>query len=97
MIRQTTFGIALSTVVLASGFTTIPPIPGHSSVKRPTLNQAASKPHRRVVSSTFKNSELEKSVFEQINRYRDAQGLPRLRMNPKITQQARLHSRNMAR
>lgn len=97
MIRQTTFGIALSTVVLASGFTNIPPIPGHFSVKKPGIVKPASKPNRRVVSSTFKNSDLEKSVFEQVNRYRAALDLPPLRMNAKITKQARLHSQNMAR
>ncbi|MBW4563625.1 MAG: CAP domain-containing protein [Mojavia pulchra JT2-VF2] len=97
MFRQTAFGIALSTLVLASGLTTAP-IPGHSSTNKPTHNKPLSISLNQVATSstTFKTTALEKSVFAQINRYRVSQGLPKLALNASITRQARIHSQNMA-
>lgn len=86
MLRQTTFGAALSLLVLASGFITAP-IPGNSSTKRNA--QTLSK-------VTFQTTNLEKLVFEQINQYRIAKGLPKLTLNANISRQARIHSENMA-
>ncbi|MBW4613299.1 MAG: CAP domain-containing protein [Desmonostoc vinosum HA7617-LM4] len=96
MFRQTAFGIALSTLVIASGLTTAP-ISGHTSDKS-THEQPLSILSSQVAISntTFKTAALEKSVFEQINRYRISKGLPRLTLNAKISQQARIHSQNMA-
>ncbi|GAB1545221.1 hypothetical protein NUACC21_78970 [Scytonema sp. NUACC21] len=97
MFRQTAFGIALSTLVLAGGLSTSL-VPGHSSIKKATQNKSVSSPSRQVESFyTFKTTDLEKSVFDQINRYRTSKGLRKLSLNPKITRQARLHSQNMAR
>ncbi|MBD6618364.1 CAP domain-containing protein [Komarekiella sp. 'clone 1'] len=97
MFRQTAFGIALSTLVLASGLTTTP-IPGHTSSNQSTHNQPLSIVSNQVALSTttFKTTALEKSVFDQINRYRAAKGLPKLTLNANITKQARIHSQNMA-
>ncbi|HIK07353.1 MAG TPA: CAP domain-containing protein [Trichormus sp. M33_DOE_039] len=97
MSRQPAFGIALSTLVLA-GVLLAPSIPGHTSTQAPTEDQPLSIVSRQVASSTgFQTTALEKSVFEQINRYRAARRLPKLRLNANITRQARIHSRNMAR
>ncbi|NDJ21596.1 CAP domain-containing protein [Nostoc sp. B(2019)] len=97
MFRQTAFGIALSTLVLASGLTTTP-IPGHTSSNQSTNNQPLSIVSNQVALSTttFKTTALEKSVFDEINRYRTAKGLPKLTLNANITKQARIHSQNMA-
>ncbi|MBD2409874.1 alkaline phosphatase [Nostoc calcicola FACHB-389] len=98
MFRQTAFGIALSALVLASGLTTVP-IPGHNSTNTSTRNKLLSLFSSQAAISTpsFKPTELEKSVFEQINQYRASKGLPKLTLNPSITRQARIHSQNMAR
>ncbi|HLO83923.1 MAG TPA: CAP domain-containing protein [Nostocaceae cyanobacterium] len=87
MLRQTAFGAALSVLVLASGFITAP-VPGNTS----TQKNAQSRPN-----ITFQTTTLEKLVFEQINQYRIAKGLPKLTLNASITRQARIHSQNMAR
>jgi uncharacterized protein YkwD len=46
---------------------------------------------------TIKPTDLEKSVFDQINQYRVFRGLPELSLSAKISKQARIHSQNMAR
>ncbi|MBW4667974.1 MAG: CAP domain-containing protein [Cyanomargarita calcarea GSE-NOS-MK-12-04C] len=95
MSRQIAFGIAFSALVLASGLSTNA-VPGHTRTKI-NQNQATSIRSRQVIAST--NSEtnaLEKSIFEQINRYRASKGMSKLRINPNITKQARIHSQNMA-
>ncbi|MDJ0800920.1 MAG: CAP domain-containing protein [Calothrix sp. MO_167.B12] len=96
MFRQTAFGIALSTLVLGSGLTTIP-VPGHTSTKDTTDSQPTETFSRLVATSTnFHASVIEKSVFEQINRYRTSKGLPKLKLSQKVSRQARSHSQNMA-
>lgn len=92
MIRQTAFGIAFSTIVLASGL-----IPGQTSTKKPVVNNQASVSSNRVASfNNFKTSELEKSIFTQINRYRTSKGLSKLTLDSQISKKARIHSQNMA-
>ena len=39
---------------------------------------------------------LEKSVHEQVNKYRVSRNLPPLTLDPRIIEQARIHSQNMA-
>ncbi|MBD2597752.1 alkaline phosphatase [Nostoc sp. MBR 210] len=93
MLRQPAFGIALSTLVLASGFITTP-IPSHSSTNSTTQPVASSQ--LASSTTTFNTTALEKSVFEQINRYRVSKKLPKLTLNANISRQARIHSQNMA-
>lgn len=97
MIRQTAFGIALSTLVLASGLTTAP-VSSHSSTNKRTHNKPLSNPTNQVVASNtaFNTTALEKSVFDRVNRYRVSNGLPKLSIDASITRQARIHSQNMA-
>jgi uncharacterized protein YkwD len=96
MFRQTAFGIALSTLVLASELTTAS-FPVHTATQKPVDHQLLSTASNQAVeSTTFKTTALEKSVFEQINRYRVSRGLPKLTLNANITKQARIHSQNMA-
>jgi uncharacterized protein YkwD len=98
MSRQPAFGIALSMLVLASGFVARP-IQGHSSTNQATQNQPLSITSNQVAISTttFQTTALEKSVFEEINRYRVSKKLSKLTLNANITRQARIHSQNMAR
>jgi len=92
MLRQTAFGVALSMLVLVSGFTSNTYIRSHTPKQNPTQNQLSPiQSHRVVISNT-----LEKSVFEQINRFRVSNGLPKLSLNANISRQARIHSLDMA-
>ena len=97
MFRQPAFGIALSTLVLASGLMNAP-ITDNNSKKQTTRNQPLLIPSSQAatLTTTFKTNALEKSVFEKINQYRVAHNLPELTLNANITQQARIHSQNMA-
>jgi uncharacterized protein YkwD len=95
MIRQTAFGIAFSALVLASGLTTNP-VPGQTSTTKPIYGKSIQVPSNRVAPSTFNTNDLEKSVFERINRYRVSKGLSKLTLDSKISKKARIHSQNMA-
>ncbi|MBD2139734.1 CAP domain-containing protein [Anabaena sp. FACHB-1237] len=103
MIRQTAFGIALSTLVFASGLITAAN-PGKINTENREnqerhksslmTNQTAIK--TSVNSVNLQNSQLEISIFNQINQYRIKEGLPQLRLSEEISKQARTHSENMA-
>ncbi|MEA5569582.1 CAP domain-containing protein [Calothrix sp. UHCC 0171] len=96
MIRQTAFGIAISTIVLASGLISSP-MPTHSSTNKLIPEKTAPISSNQLASSTnFNTRELEKSVFEKINQYRAARRLPKLSLDSQISKQARIHSQNMA-
>lgn len=102
MIRQSAFGTALSMLVLAGGLTTTSL--GHTSTKNLLASQALLSPSSQVASTSLglkpqalKTTDLEKSVFDRINRYRISLGLKKLTLNANISKQARIHSQNMAR
>lgn len=97
MFRQPAFGIALSTLVLASGLMNAP-ITGQPFTEETTPNQPLLIPSSQAATLTtkFDTNALEKSVFDDINRYRVTHNLPKLTLNANITQQARIHSQNMA-
>ncbi|GAX35220.1 CAP domain-containing protein [Nodularia sp. NIES-3585] len=97
MFRQPAFGIALSTLVLASGLMNAPTT-GKTSTEQTADNQPLLIPSSQAatLTTTFETHVLEKSVFDDINRYRVDHNLPKLVLNENITQQARIHSQNMA-
>lgn len=99
MFRQPAFGIALSTLVLASGLMNTS-ITSHRSTESTNRSQPLLIPPSQAAmlttTTTIKTNALEKSVFDKINQYRVSQNLPKLRLNTDITQQARIHSQNMA-
>ena len=97
MLRQTAFGIALSTLVIASGYMTAAN-PDNSSAKQPGRYQPSSlvTSQAKISNLGFETTNLEKSVFTQINQYRAKRGLKQLNLSEKISQQARIHSQNMA-
>ncbi|MBO3460007.1 CAP domain-containing protein [Aetokthonos hydrillicola Thurmond2011] len=92
MFRQTAFGMALSTLVLVSGLTTNTYVRGNTEKQKPAQNPIPSVPSNRIALSTT----LEKSVFNEINRFRVSHGLRKLSLNASISRQARIHSLNMA-
>ncbi|TAF11035.1 MAG: CAP domain-containing protein [Nostocales cyanobacterium] len=96
MFRQTAFGMALSTLVLASGLMTAP-VPSNNSTQKISHTQSLNTSSQAaMLNLNSENATLEKLVFEQINQYRVSQGLSKLTLNASITQQARIHSQNMA-
>ncbi len=54
------------------------------------------EPTRATRQRARASTSLERSVFQQINQYRQQQGLSALTTNSAITRQARRHSQNMA-
>ncbi len=56
-------------------------------------NKTSSK---AATASTIRPTSLEQSVHQQINQYRASHNLPPLTLDPRISEQARLHSRAMA-
>jgi uncharacterized protein YkwD len=101
MMRPLLTGIACSTVVLAGGlagvFTVQNPAPAVTKSVSSTVQPAHSQTQVIAQASTTTSSlsTLEKSAFDQINKYRAAKGLPALTWNATIAQQARIHSQNM--
>ncbi|MDB9447965.1 CAP domain-containing protein [Anabaena sp. CS-542/02] len=99
MFRQPAFGIALSTLVLASGLINTS-ITSHGSTESTNRSQPLLIPPSQAAilttTTSIQTNALEKSVFEKINQYRVSQNLPKLRLNTDITEQARIHSQDMA-
>ena len=96
MFRQTAFGMALSTLILASGLMSDPL--KHNNFTKKILHAESFNTSSQAAMSNLgsENATLEKLVFEEINKYRTSQGLSELILNTTITQQARIHSQNMA-
>ncbi|BAZ90630.1 SCP-like extracellular [Raphidiopsis curvata NIES-932] len=93
MFRQTAFGIGLTTLVLISGLVT--DAISASNVTKKSSSAPSFNGSTRPVAS-HENNKLEKLVFEEINQYRTTQGLSKLILNSNISEQARIHSQNMA-
>ncbi len=89
MFGKSAFGVTFSVLILASGLTAAYAL-SLTAVKKSTLSC------QRTLSANFHTTDLEKSVFVRINRYRVSLGLPKLTLDERITKQARIHSQNMA-
>jgi uncharacterized protein YkwD len=84
-------------LVLAAGLSSC-----SSSLEFPS-GATSSLPPDNAPSSTVsqnRNSDdfatLEQSVYQQVNQYRQSRNLPPLKLDPRISEQARLHSQEMA-
>ncbi len=53
-------------------------------------------PKETLVADTSDLQEIERSIHEQVNQYRQSQNLPPLTLNSTISEQSRIHSQNMA-
>ncbi|TAF60228.1 MAG: CAP domain-containing protein, partial [Oscillatoriales cyanobacterium] len=60
----------------------------------PTESPPQNSMNTNLASSSI--ADLEKAANQQINQYRASKKLPPLSIDPRITQQARIHSENMA-
>nr|WP_290221888.1 CAP domain-containing protein [Trichocoleus desertorum] len=102
MMRPLLTGIACSAVVMTGGLlgvlTTQNPAPAVTKPISRTVQPANS--HTPLVAQTPTTasslSAIEKSAFDQINKYRASKGLPALTWNAAIAEQSRKHSQSMA-
>lgn len=85
MNQKTIFSIALGAATLSSATMAI-----H------TPGQTLSGNRSFQLAQTLSTSEIEQSVYEQINRYRASKGKPALTRNSSMDIQSRIHSQNMA-
>ncbi len=80
-----------SLVLMSLGFLAILP---NSAQLIPTQSPPPNSMNTTLASSSI--ADLEKAVNQQINQYRASKKLPPLTVDSRITQQARIHSENMA-
>ena len=84
-------GLSLSTLVLISGVVGCDFLSQTQTITAKKMLSADAQ-----VSSSASFTALEQSVYEQINQYRQSRNLPLLKLDLRITEQARLHSQAMA-
>lgn len=84
-------GTALSAAVLATGLSGCDPSTANKFLPAKSTPVPASK---AVSSGLF--TALEQSIHQQINQYRQSQNLPPLKLDSRISEQARAHSQAMA-
>ncbi|MBD2098702.1 CAP domain-containing protein [Trichocoleus sp. FACHB-591] len=102
MMRPLLTGIACSAVVMTGGlvgvFTHQNPAPAITKSLSQTAQPAHS--HAQLLAQTPTTASsltaIEKSAFDQINKYRASKRLPALTWNAAIAEQSRIHSQNMA-
>lgn len=98
MVRPLLTGIACSAAIMG-GLAGILSAPTPAPAANPTHQTLAPVATPTLIAQTTATSSLsaiEKSAFEQVNKYRASKGLPALTWNDAIAQQARIHSQNMA-
>lgn len=98
MKRSLFTSIALTSVVLTSG---VLQLPANAQNFGSIFNSIFQSPQPSTTQSTTQSTtpslaSIEKAVHNQVNQYRANRNLPPLSLNYRITEQARIHSRNMA-
>jgi len=71
-------------------------IPPDQAAASPVVRLPSTQPPASPTTPETDIAAIERSVLQQINSYRVSQGLPQLTLNMAISEQARIHSRNMA-
>ena len=98
MKRSLFTSIALTSVVLTSG---VLQLPANAQNFGSIFNSLFQFPQPSTTPTTTQSTtpslaSIEKAVHDQVNQYRANRGLPPLSLNYRITEQAQIHSRNMA-
>lgn len=93
MIRTKISNFVVGALVVIGGAIAISE-PAHTYTAK-SLPRSVSSRHL-LAQSTINTTDVEASVFQQINQFRTSQGLPALTQNLSIDNQARIHSQNMA-
>lgn len=88
--------IALSSIVFATGIAISIPDPSPASAEKLDRKVIISKPNTTTLIAQADPASIERAVFNQINQYRQGQGLSPLAWDNTISNQARIHSQNMA-
>lgn len=88
--------LVLTTGVLAGGANAQKPTSVTKSSPQVVLPRAHMTSPIYMAQSTTTLASIEKAVHTQVNQYRASQGLPALTLDSRISEQARLHSQNMA-
>lgn len=71
-------------------------LPGSCEVATQASSPSPTSPPSPTVAADSPLAQMERSVNEQVNRYRTQQGFSPLRLDPIVSQQARQHSQAMA-
>lgn len=93
MLKNLLSGFTIGTMAIASNLSMTHCAHSFTPVTKPQATSTAPKLIAQVDPSL---ATLEQSVLKQINQYRATRNLPALQLDSAITQQARLHSQNMA-
>ncbi|MBD2489668.1 CAP domain-containing protein [Aulosira sp. FACHB-615] len=91
MIQNKISSAGVATLALIGGVTAF-----SAPVQTATLQHTQMSDNNIQLAQTVNTAKLEAEVFTQINQYRASLGLPALRRNSTIDNQARTHSQNMA-
>lgn len=94
MVRPSFIGIALSSLVLASSTVGCDSFSSVTKVIPLSKTPTAAPAPKTSNSSSF--TALEQSIHEQVNQYRQSQNLPPLKLDARISKEARAHSQAMA-
>lgn len=89
---RTVLTSTLGTLVLVGGLTAC----NYQSVVNRVLPGNETSSDATATKARITPTSLEKSVHQQINQYRQSRNLPPLTLDPRISEQARLHSQAMA-
>ncbi|KAM3101150.1 CAP domain-containing protein [Phormidesmis sp. 146-12] len=93
MLKNLLSGVTIGTIAIASNLSLTQC--AHSFTPA-TLPQATSTAPKLIAQADPSLAAMEQSILKQINQYRATRKLPALKLDSSITQQARLHSQNMA-
>ncbi|MGV0024312.1 CAP domain-containing protein [Phormidesmis priestleyi] len=93
MLKNLLSGVTIGTLAIASNLSMT--YCAHSLTPAP-MPQAASTAPKLIAQADPSLAAMEQSALKQINQYRATRNLPALTLNAAITQQARIHSQNMA-
>ncbi|MFB2937033.1 CAP domain-containing protein [Aerosakkonemataceae cyanobacterium BLCC-F154] len=88
--------IAFGSLFLVGGLSGCIFISEFNSSMQPEIVQDNSETVAQNTQNPSSLSTIERSIYEQVNKYRQSQKLPPLQLNAAITQQSRLHSQAMA-
>jgi uncharacterized protein YkwD len=94
MVRPPLIGIALSSLIIVGSTTGCDSFSMPTKVILPTETPTTAPAPKTSKPSAY--SKLEMSIHEQVNQYRQARNLPPLKLDATISEEARVHSEDMA-
>lgn len=86
----------VSVLTIASGLAMTNCVQSFTPNTKATQTTGSPAPKKLVAQAASSLTPMEQAFFQQINQYRASQGMPALTLDSAITQQARIHSQDMA-